>query len=291
VKDPDFGLAGRVSILLDDGLMSLQPPLPFDVLSLIRDAAHEAGDIAMGFYRRGAETSARVWSKSGGSPVTQADVAVDAYLKIRLSAAWPEPAWLSEETVDDNLRLTRRFVWVVDPIDGTRAFMAGSQDWAVCVALLDAGKPIAGIVHAPACEASYEAVLGGGATCNGAAINVSSANAIAGSRIAGPKPMLDALARQAEFISADKIPSLALRLTRVADSSIDAGLVSPDSRDWDLAAADLILSEAGGLVTRHNGDPMVYNRPTPVHATLVAAGKQLHVPLIEAFGVLHPVRV
>jgi myo-inositol-1(or 4)-monophosphatase len=272
--------------------MSLQnSPLPFDVLPLIREAAREAGDIAMGFYRRGSATSARVWSKSGGSPVTQADVAVDAYLKIRLSAAWPEAAWLSEETVDDNLRLTRRFVWVVDPIDGTRAFMAGSPDWAVCVALLDSGKPVAGIVHAPACEASYEAICGGGSTCNGSVIKVSEARALAGSRIAGPKPMLDALSRQGAFVSADKIPSLALRLARVADGSIDAGLVSPDSRDWDLAAADLILSEAGGLVTRHNGEAMLYNRPTPVHGMLVAAGRRLHGPLVEAMERLHPARV
>lgn len=290
-KFEDCGLAGLIVMAIDSVYMSLPTPLPFDVLSLIRDAAREAGDMAMGYFRRGQETSARIWSKAGGSPVTQADVAVDAYLKIRLSAAWPEAAWLSEETVDDNLRLSRRFVWVVDPIDGTRAFMAGSPDWAVCVALLDAGRPIAGIVHAPACEASYAAVLGGGATCNAAPIRVSGANALAGSRIAGPKPMLDALARQAEFISADKIPSLALRLARVADGSIDAGLVSPDSRDWDLAAADLVLSEAGGLVTRHNGDPMVYNRPAPVHATLIAAGRSLHGPLISAFETLQPVRV
>lgn len=287
-----FRLAGGACIALDIACMSLQnPPLPFDVLPLVREAAREAGEIAMGFFRQGAETSARVWSKAGGSPVTQADVAVDAYLKIRLSAAWPEAAWLSEETVDDSLRLSRRFVWVVDPIDGTRAFMAGSPDWAVCVALLDSGVPIAGVVHAPACRASYEAVRGGGATCNGAAITVSGTATLAGSRIAGPKPMLDALARQEDFISADKIPSLALRLARVADGSIDAGLVSPDSRDWDLAAADLILAEAGGMVTRHNGDAMIYNRPTPVHGMLVASGRPLHAALIGAMERLHPARV
>lgn len=287
-----FGLVGCQSITLHGGHMSLQNPLlPFDVLPLIREAAREAGDMAMAFYRRGGATSARVWSKSGGSPVTQADVAVDAYLKIRLSAALPEAAWLSEETVDDNQRLTRRFVWVVDPIDGTRAFMAGSPDWAVCVALLDAGQPVAGIVHAPASEASYEAVRGGGSTCNGSTIAVSGTDVMAGSRIAGPRPMLDALAKLGDFVSVDKIPSLALRLARIADGSIDAGLVSPDSRDWDLAAADLILSEAGGVVTRHNGDPMLYNRPTPVHGTLIASGRKLHGPLVEAVKRLHPARV
>lgn len=257
---------------------------PFDLQPLIRDAAREAGDIAMGYYRRGADTSARIWSKAGGSPVTQADVAVDAFLKIRLAVAWPEAAWLSEETVDDELRLRRRYVWVVDPIDGTRAFMSGLPDWAVCIALLDRGTPIAGIVHAPACEASYEALKGMGATCNGTSIRVSGQATITGSRIAGPTPMLDALARQADFIAADKIPSLALRLARVADGSIDAGLVSPDSRDWDLAAADLVLAEAGGIVSSHAGDPTIYNRKTPVHGTLIAAGLALHAPLVDAMA-------
>jgi myo-inositol-1(or 4)-monophosphatase len=264
---------------------------PFDLQSLIRDAAREAGDIAMDYYRPGAETSARVWSKAGGSPVTQADVAVDAFLKIRLAVAWPEAAWLSEETVDDELRLRRRYVWVVDPIDGTRAFMSGLADWAVCIALLDRGEPIAGIVHAPACAASYEALKGLGATRNGRPIAVSDTDTITGARIAGPKPMLDALARQADFIAAEKIPSLALRLARVADGSIDAGLVSPDSRDWDLAAADLILAEAGGIVSNQDGEPTVYNRKTPVHGTLIATGLNLQAPLITAMGQMQGMRV
>lgn len=254
-------------------------PIAQDLLPAIRAACNEAGELALDLFRPGAKTAARTWSKAGGSPVTEADIGVDTFLHVRLSALLPDAAWLSEETVDDALRLSRRFVWVVDPIDGTRAFMAGSPDWAVCVALLDDGVPIAGVVHAPACAASYAAVAGGGATCNGMAIRASAIAELAGARIAGPKPMLDALARHDAFIAADRIPSLALRLARIADASIDAGLVSPDARDWDLAAADLVLSEAGGQLATAEGEPVRYNRESPVHGMLVASGRALATPL------------
>lgn len=259
-------------------------PLPIarDLLPAVQSACSEAGQLALDLFRPGAKTAARTWSKAGGSPVTEADVGVDTFLHVRLSALLPEAAWLSEETVDDALRLSRRFVWVVDPIDGTRAFMSGSPDWAVCVALLDEGAPILGVVHAPACGASYAAIRGAGAARNGAAIRTSGVDRLAQARIAGPKPMLDALARHDGFIAADKIPSLALRLTRIADGSIDAGLVSPDARDWDLAAADLVLSEAGGQVRTAEGEALRYNRENPVHGMLMASGSALAASLAQA---------
>ncbi|WP_442880831.1 3'(2'),5'-bisphosphate nucleotidase CysQ [Bosea sp. (in: a-proteobacteria)] len=257
-------------------------PLARDLLPVIRAACLEAGELALELFRPGEKTVARTWSKAGGSPVTEADIGVDTFLHIRLAALLPEAGWLSEETVDDALRLSRRFVWVVDPIDGTRAFMAGSPDWAVCVALLEDGVPIAGVVHAPASAASYSALRGGGALRNGEPIRTSGVSDLAQARIAGPKPMLDALARQESFVAVDKIPSLALRLTRIADASIDAGLVSPDSRDWDLAAADLVLSEAGGRLTTAEGGPVQYNRESPIHGMLVASGVELLAPLDKA---------
>jgi myo-inositol-1(or 4)-monophosphatase len=263
--------------------MSASPlPIAPDLLRAVRDSCLEAGEIAVALFRPGAMTAARTWSKSGGSPVTEADIGVDTFLRIRLSVLMPEAAWLSEETVDDELRLSRRFVWVVDPIDGTRAFMNGSPDWAVCVALLDEGKPILGVVHAPACNATYTALLGGGAQRNGVAIAASMKTSLATARIAGPKPMLDALARLEAFEPTEKIPSLALRLVRIADGTIDAGLVSPDARDWDIAAADLVLSEAGGTLSGGTGQPVIYNRETPVHGMLVASSASLAAPLMSA---------
>jgi len=260
------------------------PPLPNapDLLRAVHAACLEAGEIAVGLFRPGARTAARTWSKSGGSPVTEADIGVDTFLRIRLEALLPEAAWLSEETIDDALRLKRRFVWVVDPIDGTRAFMNGLPDWAVCVALLDQGDPVLGIVHAPACKATYQALRGGGAQRNGGAITTSAARTLAAARVAGPKPMVDALARIEPIVPVEKIPSLALRLTRIADGTIDAGLISTDARDWDLAAADLILQEAGGVLSGADGEAIAYNRETPIHGRLIASGGELSAPLLAA---------
>jgi myo-inositol-1(or 4)-monophosphatase len=259
-------------------------PLPIagDLLPAVEAACREAGQLALDLFRPGAKTAAKTWSKAGGSPVTEADIGVDTFLHVRLAALLPDAAWLSEETADDTIRLSRRFVWVVDPIDGTRAYMAGSPDWAVCVALLDEGRPVLGVVHAPAGATTYTAVSGGGAASNGKPVQASGLTSLAGARIAGPRPMLDALARHENFIAADKIPSLALRLTRIADGTIDAGLVSPDARDWDLAAADLILKEAGGRVVTAEGEPVGYNRETPIHGMLMASGNSLAAPLAEA---------
>jgi myo-inositol-1(or 4)-monophosphatase len=113
-------------------------------------AAREAGALTLGFFRLGAATSAEVQSKFGGSPVTEADLAADALLKRRLREAFPEAGWLSEETADDPERLERRALLVIDPIDGTRAFVAGDPRWAVSVALVVAGRPVAAVVHAAA---------------------------------------------------------------------------------------------------------------------------------------------
>jgi myo-inositol-1(or 4)-monophosphatase len=259
-------------------------PIAPDLLPAIRESCVEAANIALALFRPGSQTSARTWSKSGGSPVTEADIGVDTFLRVRLSALLPEAAWLSEETVDDAQRLSRRFVWVVDPIDGTRAYMSGSPDWAVCVALLDAGIPVLGVVHAPACEATYTASLGGGARLNDKKIAASRLSTLAGARIAGPKPMLDALGRIEDFQPVERIPSLALRLTRIADATIDAGLISPDARDWDLAAADLILREAGGQVSSPDGVPATYNRDVPMHGMLLASGNDLAAPLLVSLA-------
>ncbi len=252
----------------------------------LAERAHQAalagGAMAMGHFRPGAATSARVWTKQGGSPVTEADTSVDSFLKVSCTMALPEAAWLSEETADDPARIGKSFVWVVDPIDGTRAFMAGHADWCVCVALLQDNEPILGVVHAPALGVTYLATAGGGAFRNGVRLDLAGGLTAGLPRIAGPKPMLDAVMRHLAIDPQPKVPSLALRLARVADGAIDGGLVSPDSRDWDLAAADLVLREAGGLVSGLDGAPLIYNRARPVHATLVAAPRAFHARLLGA---------
>ena len=263
--------------------MPPSPPDPRQLMPVIGDIAREAGEIAMRFFRSGLSTSARIWSKAGGSPVTEADVAVDTFLKIRLSGILPDAGWLSEETADDHRRLGRDLVWIVDPIDGTRAFLSGSHDWSVAMALLQGGEPLLGIVYAPAHGAMYQAERGAGARRNGDPIAVSRAEALDGLSVAGPQPFVDRLARKVPSLKRPpRIPSLALRIARVAEGSIDAGLVSTGARDWDIAAADLIVREAGGALTTLSGTAPVYNQPDSAHGELAAGPRRLHPDLIAA---------
>ncbi|WP_246731472.1 3'(2'),5'-bisphosphate nucleotidase CysQ [Methylocapsa sp. S129] len=237
------------------------------------EAAREAGAIALQFFRPGERTSARIEYKAGGSPVTEADHAVDAFLRTRLSAAFAGAGWLSEETEDDPARLACASVLIVDPIDGTRGFLAGDPRWAVSIALVVAGRPVAGVVHAPALAETYAAARGHGSTLNGATIAISPRQTLAEARIAGPKPMVEAIGRAAgvSFDPQSKIPSLAYRMALVASGALDLALASEKSHDWDIAAVDLILTEAGGRLVEAAGEPLHYNKAETRHGVLFGA--------------------
>ncbi|MBM6579000.1 3'(2'),5'-bisphosphate nucleotidase CysQ [Microvirga sp. BT689] len=265
-------------------MLSPSPPSPSSLATAVRDAARRAGDLALPYYRAGAQTAAKLWYKGHSSPVTEADIALDSFLKGRLSELLPQAGWLSEETADDPARLGRSYVWIVDPIDGTRAFASGHPDWAISIALVRDGQPVLGILHAPIHDRLYEARLGEGAWSNGARLQLPEPERFPDPvRVAGPKPLVDRLERHISPIEhLPKVPSLALRLARVADGSIDVGLVSAHAQDWDIAAADLILREAGGVLTGLDGSIPVYNKPQPSHDEMIAVASQLHPRAIGA---------
>lgn len=241
-------------------------------LDILIAAVRDAGALALGHFRPGDKTSAQVFWKEGGSPVTVADHEADAYLRARLSRVFPDAGWLSEETVDEPERLERRRVVVVDPIDGTRAFMRGDARWCVCAALVEDGRPVAGVVHMPALRKTFAAARGLGAIRDGAPIRVSERRAVAGARLSGPAPLLDAFTMAGAPIEiVERDPSLAYRIVSVADGRLDAAFASARSHDWDLAAADVILQEAGGALTDLNGRELLYNRPETRHPELAAA--------------------
>ncbi|HSI41835.1 MAG TPA: 3'(2'),5'-bisphosphate nucleotidase CysQ [Xanthobacteraceae bacterium] len=244
----------------------------------LAEAAVAAGALALDMFRGGVKS----WSKHNDSPVTEADIAADRLLHARLTALAPHYGWLSEESVDAPARLERRRLWIVDPIDGTRAFMAGGPDWAVAVALVEDGRPIACALYAPVTEELFVATRGGGATRNGQALRSSGRAQLEGARAAGPGPWLDHLAQAAGVERAPRIRSLALRLARVATGEIDAALASPNGYDWDLAAADLLVHEAQGRLTTLDGRPLAYNAAVPRHGALVCAGAALHPLLMDA---------
>jgi myo-inositol-1(or 4)-monophosphatase len=257
--------------------------LPADDLDRARlcdrlaSAVREAGALALQTFRRGPTN----WIKGVSSPVSEADVAVDALLRERLLTIH-DAGWLSEETEDDPARLGRAEAWVVDPIDGTRAYIAGLPDWAISAALVRAGRPVVAALYAPVSDELFLAVAGGGASLNGAAIAASTGEHLAGATFSGAKRRLDSLAAvEPRIATVPRIPSLALRLARVASGALDGTFVAPNSRDWDLAAADLLVHEAGGLITTLKGESLIYNRPDPVHGALVAAGRARHARLLD----------
>ncbi len=251
---------------------------PAQAAARLAQCVREAGALALSMF----QTPIKTWTKAGASPVSEADIAVDQLLRQRLTAEGAGFAWLSEESAEDTARLAARYVWIVDPIDGTRAYLAGLPDWTVSAALVENGRPIAACLYAPATEEFFLAVAGKGATRNGAAIATTTGASLAQARIAGPKGFLDRFAAATPPLAVmPRVRSLALRLARVAQGTLDIALVGGNSHDWDLAAADLLVHEAGGALTPLGGGAVAYNRPVPRHGALVAAGRDRHAALIE----------
>jgi myo-inositol-1(or 4)-monophosphatase len=249
-------------------------------------AVREAGDIARVTARR---KFAR-WTKGKDrSPVSEADIAVNDFLHRRLTELLPGAGWLSEETEDDPAARAARLTWIVDPIDGTRAFIEGRADWTVSVALVDAGRPVLAALYAPVSEEMFFAARRQGATRNGAGLRAADAPDLAGVKAAGPKPTLQRLERaEPTALPQPKVHSLALRLTRVGSGELDVAFASGGSHDWDLAAADLLVHEAGGVLTDLCGRPLSFNRPQLVHGPLVAAGPARHGAVLALLGEKRP---
>jgi len=251
------------------------------ITARLEAAVREAGVLALSMFG----TSVKNWTKGPTlSPVSEADIAVDTLLRERLSTA-DGFAWLSVESADDPARLEARRVWIVDPIDGTRAYIGGFPDWAVSAALIENGRPVAACLFAPVTAEFFVARVKAGATCNGSPIAATAGAELRQARIAGPKNLLERLAAVAPaFTVVPRVRSLALRLARVAQGDLDIAIAGGNSHDWDLAAADLLVHEAGGALTPFTGGTVAYNRPVPRHGMLVAAGRDRHAALIELLG-------
>ena len=248
-------------------------------LDLIRDAAIAAGDRALAMRASGLTTL----YKADRSPVTDADLAVDVWLRAHLTAARPGYGWLSEETVDDPARLACEKVFVVDPIDGTRAYIKGAPWWGVSIAIVTAGRPLVGAFRAPDRNETYEAQAGGGARLNGASIRASRTEALEDCRILGDGPLFrhPSWSRPWPPMRVESRNSVAYRLCSVASGEVDAMVALSSKMEWDLAAGDLIAEEAGCVVTDHLGRRLAYNRATPLAPSLLCAGPALHRLILE----------
>jgi myo-inositol-1(or 4)-monophosphatase len=248
--------------------------------ALLADTVREAGALALSLFR----TELKNWIKGASSPVSEADIAVNDLLEQRLRSATPDYGWLSEESADDQSRLGKRLVWIVDPIDGTRSYLAGREDWCVSVALVENASPVLAAVFAPSSEEFFFAARGQGTTRNGVAVRATAGTDLEFFRMAGPKPLLQRLSPSAHEVTLHpRIGSLALRLCRVAHGELDAAFAGGNSHDWDLAAANLIVQEADGKMTALSGDAIEYNRRELAHGVLVAAGRDRHARIVEHF--------
>jgi myo-inositol-1(or 4)-monophosphatase len=242
-------------------------------LQLLEMAAREAGELAMQWFLDPGE----VWDKGNNHPVTQADLAVDKKLHQILLGARPDYGWLSEETTDDQSRLSQSRVFVVDPIDGTRAFIKGKPHFSISLAVVENGRPIAGVVFNPALQEMFSATMGQGARMNGKPIRVSKCAEIPDCRMIGHMGLFRAKKWKNPWpVMQTFVPnSMAYRMALVAEGSWDATLTLQPKSDWDLAAADLIASEAGAIVTDPDGHEFRYNLPTTTKSGVICAGRTL----------------
>jgi len=245
-----------------------------DDLRLLEEAVRAGGNIARKFY--GGDY--KRWSKEGGSPVTEADLAVDKYLCETLMATRPDYGWLSEESADDPARLSRRHVFVVDPIDGTVAFLKNRPHFTICAAVVVDGRPCCGAIYNPITDELYSARSSDGARRNGTPIHVTARETLAECAMLGDRTQLTRAPWPTLHVQNRN--SVAYRLMLVADGSADASVSLSAKRDWDLAAADIILHEAGGCLTDAHGTALRYNGTSTIQPSLVAANPVLHAEII-----------
>jgi myo-inositol-1(or 4)-monophosphatase len=244
-----------------------------DLTQSIAAIAREAGQLAMARFR----TDFARWEKVPGSPVCEVDLAVDKMLRDRLSALLPDAGWLSEETADHPDRLKHIRIWVVDPIDGTRDYIRGRTGWAVSIALVEAGRPVVGVLDAPARGELWTAAAGAGAFLNGRMLAASKRTDFAGARV--PTDALPKADRDLAMV--EKPNSIALRMAMVADDRADLVATLRWGNEWDIAAAALITREAGGAVTDAVGAELWFNKPDPQAFGVITSSRGIHEAALD----------
>lgn len=245
-------------------------------------AAHRAGDLTLEFFGG----KYQVEYKERRDPVTDADLAANTFLKEQLLGAFPECGWLSEETADTPQRLGAERLWIIDPIDGTREFVAGIPEYAVSVALVEQGEPVVGVIYNPPAGQLFAAIRGGGAFLNGKRIFCSEAPSLDQatlivSRSETKRGEIEPLRPHLKEVK--PVGSVAYKLAVVA-----AGLggdfnvsVQPKS-EWDVCAGDLLVREAGGQMLDLEGQVRRYNQPDPrIEGGLVAGNPRLVRAMLE----------
>lgn len=246
---------------------------------LLKSAVRDAGALANSYFKQ----DVQVFKKPDGSEVSDADLAVDAAMKLDLTTRRKDYGWLSEESPDDRSRLKYSRVWMIDPIDGTNAYLRHIPEWTVSAALVEDGVPVLGVVYNPAEDEFFHAMRGHGAFLNDEPIHVTDKATLEGAKMIASGGLFRKKIWQEPWpeVTAEWVNSVAYRLALVACGRGDATISLTAKAEWDLAAAAVIMDEAGGVTTDHRGNPHTYNRESPKFPSLVASGKPLHPLLIE----------
>lgn len=244
------------------------------------DAAREAGRIAMRFWKQGAQ----VWDKADGSgPVTEADLAVNAMMVERLRGGRPGYGWLSEETPDSADRLACEHVFIIDPIDGTRAFIAGEDTFSHSLAVAHQGVVVAAVVYLPALDRMYAASADGPATRDGVEIFASTQGSEVGANLLVTRPNLapELWPGGVPDVKRSFRPSIAYRMCLAAEGWCDGMLTLRDAWEWDIAAGALIAARAGAVVTDRRGDVLRFNSAGARADGVVVASPGVHAGLMR----------
>lgn len=237
----------------------------------------EAGAIAMASWPGVSGSPALdVWDKEG-SPVSAADLAVDAFLRAELATLLPAAGWLSEETADDPAQRKCDLIWLVDPIDGTRDFVHGRPGWAVSVALINTRRPLLGMLCAPARGEFWHGEAGRGSWRNGQRLVASRRDSLPGARV--PAKILGP--EDADLVMVDQPNSIALRIAMVAAGEADLLATLRWGFEWDIGAAALIAREAGAAVTDAFGQALGYNKHDPRAFGVLVTAPAIHAAAVD----------
>ena len=249
-------------------------------LDVACEAALAAGEIIV----RHAGGDRESWKKAEGQPVTRADLEANQAILEVLEAAYPEEPVLSEETRDNGSRREHESLWIIDPLDGTKEFVAGIPEFAVSIARVFRGEPVVGVVYQPLSRECFAGARGRGARCNGERLSVSAVTDLEHAFVLSSRTEMERGQLQPYagwFREVRPVGSVALKLAWIAAGRGDLWISAAPKNEWDVCAGDLLVREAGGTFVTLGEGPREYNQADLLLRPPMAAGPRV---LTEAFG-------
>ena len=252
--------------------------------NLVKESILEAGKLALKWFKKDPEQ----WKKDDGSLVSKADIEINDLLNKLLKNKNPEFGWLSEENEDDRSRLNKKITFVVDPLDGTKAFLEGKKEFSISVAIVKNGLPISGIVFSPSTGEMFEAEKNKGSWKNNKKVIISNYNRLEKCKMIAFKPMFSHPAWKEPWpkMDVENRNSIAYRMALVASGQYDAMMALNSKNDWDIAAGDLLISESGGVVTLHTNKKIIYNTENIKKPSVIGTNKSIHEKIIKRVKML-----